>query len=109
MTNEAQPKPRVPRITGLAAPQETSKAVLAAMRLTTELRRTSVADTAIKISTALDEMVAARPKGASLRGPLGLLVRELARKQPQLMRLIMEDADIKDAYRAVATARKSTK
>lgn len=109
MTNEEQPKPRVPRIWGFAAGQQTSKAVLAAMRSNTELRRTSVADTATKISTALDEMVAARPKGASLRGPLGLLVRELARKQPQLMRLIMEDADIKDAYRAVTATRKSNK
>jgi hypothetical protein len=55
---------------------------------------------AATISLALDKMVADLPKTASPQAALEQVVRELAVRQPWFMRLIMEDADIREAYAA---------
>ena len=52
------------------------------------------------ISLALDKMVADLPKTAAPQAALERVVRELAVRQPWFMRLMMEDADIREAYAA---------
>jgi hypothetical protein len=53
---------------------------------------------AATISLALDKMAADLPDTASPQAALELVVRELAVRQPWFMRLIMEDAEIREAY-----------
>jgi hypothetical protein len=57
-----------------------------------------VEHTAATISLALDKMVADLPKTAAPQAALEQVVRELAVRQPWFMRLIMEDADIREVY-----------
>ncbi len=53
---------------------------------------------AATISLALDKMVADLPDTAAPQAALEVLVRKLAIRQPRFMRLIMEDADLREAY-----------
>ena len=54
--------------------------------------------TAGAISVVLDRMVADLPEGATPQIAIELVVRDLARRQFWLMRLIMEDPNIREAY-----------
>jgi hypothetical protein len=56
--------------------------------------------TAAKISTHLDGMISALPEDAAPQLAIELVVRELAKRQPLLMSLIMEDSVIREAYAA---------
>ena len=56
-----------------------------------------------QISAALDQMMRAWPKELASQWALELLMAELTKRQPLLMALIMEKADIREAY-ATATA-----
>jgi hypothetical protein len=53
---------------------------------------------AATISLALDKMAADLPGTAAPQAALELVIRELAVRQPWFMRLIMEDAEIREAY-----------
>ena len=53
---------------------------------------------AATISLALDKMIADLPDTAAPQAAVELVVRELAIRQPWFMRLIMEDAEIREAY-----------
>ena len=53
---------------------------------------------AATIILALDKMVADLPDTAAPQAALEVLVRKLAIRQPWFMRLIMEDADVREAY-----------
>jgi hypothetical protein len=53
---------------------------------------------AATISLALDKMIADLPDTAAPQAAVELVVRELAIRRPWFMRLIMEDAEIREAY-----------
>jgi hypothetical protein len=60
--------------------------------------------TAVAVSAALDKMIDDLPQDAAPQMVIGLVMGELAHLQPWLLRLIMEDTDIREAYdAAVAT------
>jgi hypothetical protein len=54
--------------------------------------------TAVSISLALDKMVADLPENSAPQMALEGLVAELARLQPWLLRFMMEDAVVREAY-----------
>ena len=65
-----------------------------------------VQEIAKAISEAMDKMVTDLPEGAAPQMALEQVVAELAAHQSWFMRLIMEDADIREAY-ATAVGRLS--
>jgi hypothetical protein len=64
--------------------------------------------TATKISAALDGMIADLPKAVAPQMLLELVIRKLAHRQTWFMPLIMEDADIKEAYAAAVAETPAT-
>ena len=63
-----------------------------------------VVRTATTVSAALDRMVYSLPEDAAPQMAVELVVRDLTARQPRLMRLIMENPDIRDVYDvAIAT------
>jgi hypothetical protein len=54
--------------------------------------------TASSLSRALDKMSADLPEGAAPQMAIEFLVRELVPLQPWFMHLIIEDADVREAY-----------
>ena len=64
--------------------------------------------TATKISAALDKMIADLPETAAPQIALELVVRKLAHRQTWFLSLIMEDADIKEAYAAAVAETPAT-
>jgi hypothetical protein len=66
--------------------------------MTASRTATVIKHTAATISLALDKMIVDLPDTAAPQAALELVVRELAIRQPWFMRLIMEDADIREAY-----------
>ena len=64
--------------------------------------------TAARVSAALDKMVGDLPEGAAPQMAMELVVRELAKRQPWLMSLIMENADIREAYAAAVAEQPAT-
>ena len=59
---------------------------------------------AATISLALDKMIADLPDTAAPQAAVELVVRELAIRRPWFMRLIMEDAEIREAYDAAVAS-----
>jgi hypothetical protein len=59
--------------------------------------------TAVAISAALDKMVADLPQRAFPQMAIEEVIRELAHLQPWLLRLVMEDRDIREAYYAAVS------
>lgn len=57
-----------------------------------------ITHTAVAISEALDQMVADLPEMAAPQMALEGLVSELARLQPWLLRFMMEDPVVREAY-----------
>jgi hypothetical protein len=57
---------------------------------------------------ALDKLVADLPETAATQAALELVVRALAVRQPWFMRLIMEDAELREAYDDVVASRPLT-
>jgi hypothetical protein len=54
--------------------------------------------TAASISSALDKMIADLPEHSAPQMALEGVVRELAHRQPWLLRFMMEDAVVREAY-----------
>jgi hypothetical protein len=54
--------------------------------------------TAASISSALDKMVADLPENSAPGMALEGVIRELANRQPWLLRFMMEDAVVREAY-----------
>lgn len=57
------------------------------------------------ISTAMDRMVQELPENAAPQTGIEEVVRKLASTQPFLMRLIMEDPNIRESYYAAVAKR----
>jgi hypothetical protein len=66
--------------------------------MTTSRSTKAVEHAAATISLALDKMIADLPKTAAPLAAFEQMVRKLAIRQPWFMRLLMEDADIREAY-----------
>jgi hypothetical protein len=64
--------------------------------------------TAVRISTELNRMVADLPEETAYQMALELVIVTLADLQPEFMRLIMEDEDIRESYYAAVARRPVT-
>ena len=64
-----------------------------------------VEQAAKRISAALNRMVADLPPDAASQMALELVIRRLGTLQPQFMRLVMEDHDIREAYASAVAER----
>jgi len=60
--------------------------------------RKVIEHTAASISSALDKMMADLPEHSAPQMALEGVVRELAHRQPWLLRFMMEDAVVREAY-----------
>jgi hypothetical protein len=58
-----------------------------------------------RISDALDHMECKLPEEAAAQNALEEVVRQLAKRQPWFMRLLMEDYDIRETYYASVAER----
>jgi hypothetical protein len=67
-----------------------------------------VGQTADRISNAFDRMIERLPEGAAPQRALEEVVIELERRQPWLLRLMLEDYDIHEAYYAAVARRPAT-
>jgi hypothetical protein len=63
---------------------------------------------AVRISTELNRMVADLPEEAASQMALELVIVTLADLQPEFMRLIMEDENIRESYYAAVARRPVT-